>query len=182
MKSGGEGAGRIQGVQLGMGNGASFAGDRDASWRGSFMGGVTLSAAGDPFQGEDIGHKLVAVPLNLNIERVANGLWSYGADAGVRLDLFVMNIDAGLRMSLLSGDGENGLGVTPFVRMGFAGDYVGIEGGALAYSGHGDVDAGRGYVMAYLNPGAIIGYFARAANLVSRHNNDFNDFEGRNRW
>lgn len=163
MKSGGV---NIQGIQLGMGNGVSFAGGRDETWRPSIFAGAALGVAGDPF-GKDIGHKLFAIPLNANIERVASGLWSYGGDAAARLDMFIVNVDLGLRLAALSGGSDIGLGVTPFARMGIEGDYIGIEGGALAYSGNRSVDAGRGYAMLYLNPGAIAGLFVRGANFIN---------------
>lgn len=159
----------IQGIHLGMGNGASFSGERDVSWRGSFFGGLTLGIAGEPFRDRDIGHKLFAIPINANIERVANDLWSFGGDVAARLDLFFTNIDLGVRVAAIKGDDETGLGVTPFARVGFVGDYVGAEAGGLAYSGHGSVDAGRGYVMGYLNLGAIAGLFVRGANVMKKN-------------
>lgn len=164
----------IQGIQLYTGHGGSFGGensvgdDLSATYRAGFTGGVTLGVAGDAgeiVENRSVGHKLFAVPINMTGERVANGIWSVGGEVGGRLDLMVVHFDVGTKVTALTGHDEAGVGVTPFGRLGFGLDIVNLEGGALAYSGHSDLSAGRGYVMANLNLGWLFGVGARAYSI-----------------
>lgn len=146
----------LQGLQLELFQGAGFSGHREGNFAEHFKAGLALAGFGRSSVGRDGSHKLMTFPINGRADRVTRTLWSYGGDAAVRLDLFDFNVDLGVHGAMLSGEGQDALGLGVFGRIGVRADIVGIEGGTLVYSGHEGVDAGRAYVGFYLNFGAAL--------------------------
>ncbi len=146
----------IEAIQGYTGHGISFGGDRDASYRPGLTGGVTLGIWADP-EGERVGITILQMPINLNTEMIAPGIWGFGGDLSLRLNLLIVNADLGSKANALTGDDQTALGVTPFARVGFGFDFLNLEAGSLVYSGHDAVSSGRGYVMLNFNVPSLFG-------------------------
>lgn len=158
--------GYLQGIQVYTGHGGSWGGGLGGAYRPGFTAGLTLGLVGNPL-GMEVGHKILAMPLNLDAHHLGNGIWSLGFEPSLRLDFLVANLDAGLKIASLSGNGDSGLGLTPFGRVGFSADLFNLEGGALALSNHPGVSAGRGYFMFNLNLAWIMGAIVRGASMAN---------------
>ncbi|MBI4196617.1 MAG: hypothetical protein HY539_02230 [Deltaproteobacteria bacterium] len=174
------GAGEIQGVQLNIGAGISTIrldeakvdtfghtvreaapddGDptNDPSGRVGITGGLTLGLGGETLD-EFNNINVMAIPLNLHLEKVGSGIWAVGGDAALRGTYDMAVLDVGVKTSLLAGEDDKALGVTLFSRIGGPCDVANVEFGKMVYEEHDAISTAGFYMMISMNLAMMMMY------------------------